>query len=214
MENQEEQKTLLREMVEGLTDDVASLTKLLTAEESKPATLSDLKPFLQRVADAIRGLREQVKTLPEVKPQPQAQVVDLTEVLTEVRAVRQELRKTPTYRISKAVQYGAGLLVVSLLVTGILAYYATKWRAERDAFEVSDWKWRAVRQVDAKYVREVDAGFEIDSISQQNKAWILQQEQADATREAARQAAEQAKALSDQANQLEGKPMMKGKKKG
>jgi heme/copper-type cytochrome/quinol oxidase subunit 2 len=46
------------------------------------------------------------------------------------------------------------------------------------------------------------------------KKWTAEQEQADQKRELAREAAAQAKALSDQANRLEGKPAMKGKKKG
>ena len=213
MENQEEQKTLLREMVEGLTKDVINLIKLLTTKETKPATLPDLQPFLQRVADAIRELREQVRTLTDQKPQPQAQTFDSSELLTEVRAMRQEIRKSPANRISKAVQYGAGLLAASLLLTGVLAYYATKWKEERDTFEVSDWKWRAVRQVDAVYATKVDGIFSTDSTSQPNKIWIIEQEQADATREAARKAAEQAKVMNEQADKLEGKSGLKRGKK-
>lgn len=213
MENQEEQKTLLREMVEELTKDVTNLIKLLTTKETKPATLPDLQPFLQRVADAIKELREQAKTLADQKPQPQAQAFDSGELLAELRTLRQEIRKSPAHRISKAVQYGAGLLVVSLILTGVLAYYVTKWKDERDAFEVSDWKWRAVRQVDPVYAAKVDADFAADSTLKFNKDWILQQEQADATREAARQAAEQAKAMNEQADKLEGKSGPKSEKK-
>ncbi len=205
MEDQPKEKTLLAELVEGLTEDVANLIKLLTAQESKPATLTDLQPFLQRVADAIKGLREQVKSLTEQKSQPQAQAVELTDIREELRAIRQDIRKSPANRITKAVQYGAGFLVVSLLTTGVLAYYAIKWKNERDTFEVSDWKWRAVRQVDAVYAAKVDKGFALDSTSQPNKVWILEQEQADATRDAARRAAEQAKAMNAQADKLEGK---------
>ena len=127
--------------------------------------------------------------------------------------MRQELRQSPANRISKAVQYGAVILAMSLLLTGVLGYYAIKWRAERDAFELSDWKWRAVRQADAVYAHRVDVSFEADSTSQQNKAWVVQQEQADAAREAAQQAAEQAKAMNAQADQLEGKTGGKGKRK-
>lgn len=213
MENEEEQKTLLREVVEGLSKDVANLIKLLTAKETKPATLPDLQPFLQRVADAIKELREQVKTVTDQKPQPQAQAVDSNELLTEVRAMRQELRRSPANRISKAVQYGTGLLMVSLLLTGVLAYYAIKWKSERDTFEVSDWKWRAVRQIDAVYGAKVDGIFSRDSTSQATKVWIVEQEQADATREAARRAAEQAKAMNEEADKLEGKSGPKRGKK-
>lgn len=205
IKNEEEQKTLLREMVEGLTQEVAQLTKLLTTKESKPATLPELQPFLQRVADAIRELREQVKTFADQKPHVPAQAVDSGELLTELRAMRQEIRKSPANRISKAVQYGAGLLVVSLLLTGVLAYYASKWRTERDAFEVSDWKWRAVRQDGEEYATKMDGAFDRDSTAEYYKKRILEMEQADATREAAQRAAEQAKAMNAQADELEGR---------
>ena len=202
MENGQQQKSLLAEMVEKLTDDMAKLIKLIT-DRPEPAPLPDLQPFLQRVADAINGLRGQVQKLVEAKPQ--AEPVEFTQYLEELRAIRQDIRKSPANRISKAVQYGTGLLIVSLLTTGVLGYYATKWKNERDVFEVSDWKWRGVRQADAEYANRVDTVFETDSASQNDKAWIIQQEQADATREAARRAAEQAKAMNAQADELEGR---------
>jgi hypothetical protein len=109
------------------------------------------------------------------------------------------------------VQYGTGLLVVSLLTTGILAYYATKWKNERDAFEVSDWKWRVVRQEGEEYALRIDNAFSSDSIGERYKKRILEMEQADATREAARRAAEQAKAMNAQADKLEGKSDLKSR---
>jgi hypothetical protein len=125
--------------------------------------------------------------------------------LAELRAIRQEILKSPANRINKAVQYGTGLLVVSLLTTGLLAYYATKWKNERDAFEVSDWKWRAVRQDGEDYSIRMDNAFNSDSAGESYKKRIVEMEQADATREAARRAAEQAKAMNAQADELEGK---------
>lgn len=208
MENGQEKKTLLTEMVEGLTDDVAKLIKLIT-DRPEPAAPPDLQPFLQRVADAIKGLRGQVEKLVEAKSQ--AQPVESTQVLDELRAIRQDIRRSPANRINKAVQYGTVLLIVSLLTTGILAYYATKWKNERDAFEVSDWKWRAVRQDGEEYAIRMDNAFAHDSTAESYKKRILEMEQADATREAARRAAEQAKAMNAQADKLEGKS---GPKKG
>lgn len=202
MENGQQQKTLLAEMVEKLTDDMARLIKLIT-DRPEPAPLPDLQPFLQRVADAINGLRGQVQKLVEAKPQ--AEPVESNPVLEELRAIRQDIRKSPANRISKAVQYGTGLLIVSMLTTGILAYYATKWKNERDAFEVSDWKWRAVRQDGEDYAVRMDGAFAQDSTAENYKKRILEMEQADATREAARRAAEQAKAMNAQADKLEGK---------
>ena len=204
MENGQQQKTLLTELVEGLTNDVAEIKQILANQPQATPPL-DLRPTLEKVAKAINELRNEVGDLNEQRPQSQAPPVDLTPITQELHTLRQEMRKTPAYQITKAVQYGAGLLLVSLLTTGVLAYYATKWKNERDVFEVSDWKWRAVRQVDAVYADKVDQAFETDSSSQDDKVWIIQQEQADATREAARRAAEQAKAMNAQADKLEGK---------
>jgi hypothetical protein len=207
MENGQQQKTLLAEMVESLTDEIAKLTKVI-AGQPEPVPSPDLEPFLQRVADAINGLRGQIQKLVEAKPQ--AQPVESTQVLAELQAIRQDIRKSPANRINKAVQYGTGLLIVSLLTTGILAYYATKWKSERDAFEVSDWKWRAVRQDGEDYAIRMDGAFTHDSTAESYKKRIVEMEQADATREAARRAAEQAKAMNAQADELEGKK--KGRK--
>lgn len=170
MENEQPQKTLLAEMVESLTDDVAKLIKLLT-DRPEPVAPPDLQPFLQRVADAINGLRSQVQKLTDANPQTQP--VESTQILVELRAIRQDIRKSPANRINKAVQYGTGLLIVSLLTTGVLAYYATKWRNERDAFEVSDWKWRAVRQDGEDYAVRMDNAFSRDSSGRatRNASW-------------------------------------------
>jgi hypothetical protein len=210
MEDGQPKKTLLAEMVGGLTEDVAKLIKLIT-DRPEPVPPPDLQPFLQRVADAINGLRGQVQKLVDAKPP--APPVESTQVLEELRAIRQEIRKSPANQITKAVQYGTGLLIVSLLTTGLLAYYATKWKNERDAFEVSDWKWRAVRQDGEDYAVQMDNAFSSDSAAESYKKRIVEMEQADATREAARRAAEQAKAMNAQADELEGKKPAKTKKK-
>ena len=68
-----------------------------------------------------------------------------------------------------------------------------------------------MRQVNAEYATKLDGVFASDSVSEPNKVWIIQQEQADATREAARRAAEQAKAMNAQADKLEGKSDLKSR---
>ncbi len=209
MEKEPEQKTLLIEMIEGLTKDVADL-KQLFASKPQATPSPDLESSLDKISRAINELRDEVGDLNEQRPQTQVLGAESTQILGELQAIRQDIRKSPANRISKAVQYGTGLLLVSVLTTGVLAYYATKWRDERDAFEVSDWKWRVMRQVNAEYATKLDGVFASDSVSEPNKVWIIQQEQADATREAARRAAEQAKAMNAQADELEGKK--KGRK--
>lgn len=153
----------------------------------------------------INGLRDEVGDLNEQRPQTQVLGAESTQILGELQAIRQDIGKSPANRINKAVRYGTGLLLVSVLTTGVLAYYATKWRDERDAFEVSDWKWRVMRQVNAEYATKLDGVFASDSVSEPNKIWIIQQEQADATCEAARKVAEQAKVMNAEADKLEGK---------
>jgi hypothetical protein len=211
MENQTKEKPLLTEMIEGLAQDLTEL-KRMVASQPQPTPLPDLPPFLQRVADAITGLREQVKNLSEQKSQPQAQAPDSSELIQELRAMRQDIRKSPANRITKAVQYGAGFLVLSLLTTGVLAYYATKWKAERDELVDSDWKWRVVRQDAPVYASELDQAFAHDSAYYYEKR-VVELEAADAARAAAQKAAEQAKVMNAQADKLEGKSRPKTGKK-
>lgn len=204
MEKEPEQKTLLIELIEGLTQDVADLKQLL-ASKPQASPSPDLESSLDKMTRAINGLRDEVGDLNEQRPQTQILGTESTQILGELQAMRQDIRKSPANRINKAVQYGTGLLLVSVLITGVLAYYATKWRDERDAFQVSDWKWRVIRQINTEYATKLDGVFASDSLSKPNKTWIIQQEQADVTREAARKAAEQARAMNAQADELEGK---------
>lgn len=211
MENQPKEKTLLTEMIEGLAQDVTEL-KRMVASQPKPTPLPDLPSFLQRVADAITGLREQVKTLLEQKSQPQAQAVELTDIREEIRAMRQDIRKSPANRINQAVQYGLVFLVVVLISIGVLAYYAMRWKAERDELVDSDWKWRVVRQDAPVYANDLDRAFAHDSAYYYEKR-VVELEAADAARAAAQKAAEQAKAMNAEADKLEGKSRPKTGKK-
>ncbi|GAB4041824.1 hypothetical protein [Spirosoma gilvum] len=200
---------LLTELVQHLTQDVAEVKQLL-ANQPKPTTLLDARSTLEKVANAVNGLRSEVSDLKQQKPQ--ATSVDLTPISQQLQLLREDVRRSPANRITRGVQYGLILLLVSLVSTGILAYYAIKWKDERDQFEVSDWKWRAVRQDGPTYAAQLDGAFAHDSGSYYQQR-VIKLEQADATREAARKASEQAKALSEQANQLEGKAQSKKRKK-
>ena len=204
---------LLTELVQTLTNDVTEL-KQLVADQPKPTTLLDAKSSLEKVANAVNGLRDEVSQL---KGQNETSApADLT---PQFDALAQLIRQRPEYRLSQYVQYGGyvfGLLV--LLLVG-MSWLALDWRHERNDFEVSDWKWRHLRQVDPVYVRNIDSTYSVASQTNDGKEiatlqqWIIQQEQADATRAAAREATERARAMNAQADQLEGKNMTKGKKK-
>lgn len=186
--------------------DYTALQSLICQLLSIKSPLTNWWRFLYHFVDApINGLRDEVGDLNEQRPQTQVLGAESTQILGELQAIRQDIGKSPANRINKAVRYGTGLLLVSVLTTGVLAYYATKWRDERDAFEVSDWKWRVMRQVNAEYATKLDGVFASDSVSEPNKIWIIQQEQADATCEAARKVAEQAKVMNAEADKLEGK---------
>lgn len=200
---------LLTELVQRLTEDVAEVKQLL-ADQPKPTTLLDARSTLEKVANAVNGLRSEVGDLKQQKPQ--ATPVDLSPLTGQIQSLREEVRRSPANRITKGVQYGLGLLIVSLLTTGVLAYYAAKWKAERDSLAASDWKWRVVRQDSPIYAAELDNAFAHDSAYYYQKR-VVELEEADAKREAAHKASEQAKALSEQANQLEGKVQPKKKKK-
>ena len=114
--------------------------------------------------------------------------------------------------MSQYVQYGAyafGLMVI-LLATSV--WFALRWRSERDefaqAYTQDNWRVRYTKQAYPDYYSFMEGKFKEGGVTQ----WILEQEEADQKRALAREAAEQAKALSDQANRLEGKPVTKGKK--
>lgn len=196
---------LLAELVQTLTKDVTELKKLVI-DQPKPTTLLDARSSLEQVADAINGLREEVSKLEQQKEANAP--ADLT---PRFDALAQLIRQRPEYRLSQYVQYGGyvfGLLVI--LLVG-MSWLALSWRSERSEFEASDWKWRHLRQIDPIYVRNIDSTYRVASQTNDGKEiatlqqWIMQQEQADLTREAAREAVQQAKAMNAQADQLEGK---------
>jgi hypothetical protein len=106
--------------------------------------------------------------------------------------------------------YGFGAMVV---LTALMTVLALTWRAERDAFEVSDWKWRGLRQEDPRYATDRDGIMQDEPKAADFKQWVLKQEQAVAKREAAAEAARQAASMNAEADALEGKRKANGKKK-
>ena len=155
------------------------------------------------------------KQLTSAPPAPVA-VSELAQVREELSQVKQLIRQRPDYTMSQYVRYGGymfGLMVV--LVAG-LTWLALDWKGERDQFRAAywtaDWRVRYLKQQDPNFYSYIEGLFAKDPAGVSK--WVVEQEQADEKRALAAQAAEQAKALSDQANQLEGKPRIKGKKKG
>lgn len=202
----EQDVELLTELVQSLTNDVAELKKMV-AGQPQPTTLLDAKSSLEKVAQAINGLRKDIN---EGKQAPTATPLDLR---PQLEALSQQIRQRPEYRLSQYVRYGGyvfGLLVV--LLVGV-TWLALDWKGERDeykpAYEQANWRLRYTKQANPDYYSFMEAKFKEAGLTD----WVVQQEEADQKRALAREAAEQAKALANQANELENKPTTKGKKK-
>jgi hypothetical protein len=205
-----DESQLITELLAGLAKDINALKSRVEKLPTQPP--ADYGASIAGLTKAVQDLQKGFKQAPAA--------VDLSAITSRLDRIEQLSRQHPDRKASQYVQVGAfasGLMVVLL---GIVTWLALSWRSERSAFEVSDWKWRNLRQVDPVYVRKIDSTYAVSSQVNEGKdladfqQWIIQQEQADATREAAHQAAEQAKAMNAQADQLERKALTKGKKKG
>lgn len=200
-----EQSELVGELLEGLTKDVKALqTKVGDLPTTTPPDYRESIHALARSVQELQG---------KVQAQVSAPTVDLSPVLSRIERMEQQIRQRPDYTMSQYVRYGAysfGLMVV-LLVT--MTWLALSWRNERDeyaqAYSHDNWRVRYTRQADPDYYNFMEAKFKEPGLTQ----WVVEQEAADEKRELAREAAEQAKSLTQEANQLEGKPTTKGKKK-
>ncbi len=201
-----DESQLISELLEGLTKDVAALK---TRVEKLPTqTPADYRASIEDLTKAVQELRNGSKQAPPA--------VDLSAITTRLDCIEQISRQRPEYRMSQYVQYGAyafGLMVI-LLATSV--WYALSWRSEREryaqAYTQDNWRVRYTKQVNPEYYSYMEGVYAKDPNSLMK--WTADQERADQKRELAREAAAQAKALSDQANRLEGKPTTRGKKKG
>lgn len=199
-----DESQLITELLAGLAKDINALKSRVEKLPTQPP--ADYGASIAGLTKAVQELQTQVK------PAPVA--VDLSAITTRLDRIEQVSRQRPEYQMSQYVQAGAyafGLMVV-LLVTSI--WFALSWRSERDeyaqAYTQDNWRVRYTKQANPDYYSFMEAQFKDTAIYK----WIGEQEEADQKRELAREAAEQAKALSRQANELEGKEMTKGKKKG
>lgn len=194
---------LVGELLQALIDDVKTLQ--LKLEKLPNQTPPDYRTGIDALTKAVQSLQSQSKQTPPA--------IDLTPITSRLDRLEQANRQSPERKMSQYLQvgaYGFGLMVI-LLAT--VTWYALSWRSERDeyqqAFTADNWRVRYTKQADPAYYSFMEAKFKDIAIYQ----WISEQEEADQKRELAREAAEQAKALSRQANELEGKEMTKGKKK-
>ncbi|MBR8840568.1 MAG: hypothetical protein DSM106950_42960 [Stigonema ocellatum SAG 48.90 = DSM 106950] len=199
-----DESQLITELLEGLTKDIKALKARV--EKLPTQTPADYGTRLDELTKAVQSLQSQAKPTPPT--------IDLSPLTSRLDRLEQAHRQSPERKMSQYLQvgaYGFGLMVVLLMA---VTWFALSWRSERDAYEqafaADNWRIRYTKQANPDYYSFMEAKFKDTAIYK----WIGEQEEADQKRELAREAAEQAKALSRQANELEGKEMTKGKKKG
>ncbi|RZJ86944.1 MAG: hypothetical protein EOO60_12805 [Hymenobacter sp.] len=206
MENKkvESSDDLVSELLKSVLTELKTLTVSVKALASKDESSA--------IAEAVASLEKRLTTAPPAAPG----VDELVQIRDELTQLKQLIRQRPDYIMSQYVRYGGYMFGVMVILVAGLTWFALDWKGERDRFRAdywaADWRVRYVKQQDPTFYNYIEGLFAKDpaGVSQ----WVVEQEQADEKRAQAAQAAEQAKALSDQANQLEGKPRVNGKKKG
>lgn len=197
---------LIAELLKTINKDLETLKTRVSELPAKPPV--DYQAHIEGLTKAVSSLQNGSTPVPPV--------VDLSGITTRLDRMEQQSRQRPEYKMSQYVQYGSyafGLMVVLLVAA---TWLALDWKGERDRYEQAhahdNWRVRYTEQANPDYYAYMEGVFRKEPAKVYQ--WVEEQEQADQKRALAAQAAEQAKALSDQANQLEGKPRVKGKKKG
>ena len=169
---------------------------------------ADYRADIEGLTQAVQELRQQ-----STKSAPAA--VELSAITTQLSRI-EALSRGPEYKMSRAVQYGSYAFGLMAIWLGILSYYAFSWKGERERYQQAyyhdNWRVRYTEQTAPAYSAHMEGVFQKEPAK--TYQWIEEQEQADQKRALAKKAADQAKALSDQANALESKPKTRGKKKG
>lgn len=198
-----DESQLIAELLKTLSDDVKTLK---TRVEKLPTEVpTDYRTSIEGFTQAVQDLKSGSNQAPLT--------VDLSAITARLDRIEQISRQRPEYKMSRYVQYGAYAFGLMVILLAISVWYGLTWRSERDefaqAYQQDNWRVRYTKQANPDYYQFMEAKFKESGLTQ----WVVQQEEADQKRELAREAAAQAKALSDQANQLEGKAITKGKKK-
>ncbi|MCC2548562.1 hypothetical protein LJY25_19090 [Hymenobacter sp. BT175] len=162
---------LIGELLQGLTDDVASLKKSL-AEQQTPI---DYRPSIERMATMVLAMQETVaKPAALVSPPPVGVSKELEQQLRQ--AVAEEVRRNhPERPLTQAVRYGVWVFV------GVLALLLASWwgwwnaAAVRDQRERSAWLWRETMQTNPTYTASVTARWRQDSVKFQEETIRLEE---------------------------------------
>lgn len=198
-----DQDELITELLQALTNDMQKISQQVSKLPTQPP--ADYGPGIEKLAGTVAELgRKVVGLTPPARTSTNEMDERLTRIEGSINLLRQAVEQRPEKRMSQYMQYGAysfGLMVVLLVA---VTWFAFTWKAQRDRFEVSDWKWRMVHQHAPKYAIEWDNDFATDSTKEDAQLWIIEREQADATRQAAQKVAEQAATMNAKADQLEG----------
>jgi len=189
---------LIGELLQALTNDVQGLkTQLDKLPTQAPV---DYRAHLEALARSVQAL-------PDKLPPPAAAVVDLSPVVSRLDRMEHQHRQRPDYQMSQYVRYGGYAFGVMVVLLATMTWLALSWRNERDeyaqAYTHDNWRVRYTQQANPDFYAYMEGVFANDG--SQVQQWTLEQEEADQKRALARQAAEQAAALTKQANQLEGK---------
>lgn len=189
---------LIGELLQALTNDVQGLkTQLDKLPTQAPV---DYRAHLE-------ALTRSVQALPDKLPPPAAAAVDLSPVVSRLDRMEHQHRQRPDYQMSQYVRYGGYAFGVMVVLLATMTWLALSWRNERDeyaqAYTHDNWRVRYTQQANPDFYAYMEGVFAKDG--SQVQQWTLEQEEADQKRALARQAAEQAAALTKQANQLEGK---------
>jgi len=163
---------LIGELLQGLTDDVASVKKSL-AEQQVPV---DYRPTLEKLATVVLALQETAArpVAGPVSPPPAGESKDLEKQLRQ--AVAEEVRRHhPDRPLTQAVQYGVWVFV------GVLALLFLSWwgwwnaAAVRDQRERSAWLWRETMQTNPAFAVSVGARWRQDSVKFQEETLRLEE---------------------------------------
>ncbi len=188
---------LVGELLQALINEVQALRKRV--EKLPTDSPTDYRPSLEGLTKAVQALQQGAK---QVVP-----VVDLSPITARLDNLDYNSRQRPEYTLSRYVQYGGYAFGLMVILLATVTWFAIDWRQERDTYAKNytwaDWRLRYLKQAEPLYYESIEVRFDKDANGVGR--WIEQQEQADATRAAARKAAEQAAALTKQANRLEGK---------
>lgn len=163
---------LIGELLQGLTDDVASVKKSLA--DQRPAV--DYRPTLEKLATIVLALQEAAAkpAAALVSPPPGGMGKDLEKQLRQ--AVAEEVRRHhPDRPLTQAVQYGVWVFV------GVLAVLFLSWwgwwnaAAVRDQRERSAWLWRETMQTNPAFAVSVAGRWRQDSVKFQEETIRLEE---------------------------------------